>query len=324
MARRVLTVHEFGFREKGKRLGDGRIFAPSDLLGDDLHDVFNAWVSDLTPEETVDRENSNWVTIRKVAAFAPRVTIVELSVGSTGETGEVVNSETGESEFQLTAEHAPTGLTRVVLLVPETGQSAFFMSETSRRGSGGTRLRRLFESYVTRQFKLIKMDSETVSEGEAWVEHANLKEVELRVEGRAVDIADGLDVEVGAFSHIARPKRRAFFQKDLIGELARDKRAARAVVGLPTNVGSDREDVYVTLADGARQKKFLVDGGGAPSFRLVLNQDGQSPLTDIELVDICVSQLSELSGRTGRIEWNARWSKPYREGHEQDSAVETA
>ncbi|MGP9652351.1 hypothetical protein ACT3TP_17970, partial [Glutamicibacter sp. AOP38-B1-38] len=141
-----------------------------------------------------------------------------------------------------------------------------------------------------------------------WAEHAKLKEVELRVEGKSVDAADGVHVEVGAISHIARPHRRAFFNRDLLGKLATDKSAAKRVVGIPVDEDHEKEDIYVTLVDGERQKKFLVDGGGAPSFRLVLNEDNTEQLIVDDLVAKCVEQLSEIAGITGKINWEPRWS----------------
>lgn len=313
MARRVLTIHELTFREKGKREGVGREFAPSDLLGDDLLELFYTWVAGLTESDTADPGTHTWVTVNNVFKYASRVLVVETSVGTSGESGEVVDSETGRTEFQLSSRHAPTGITRTVLLVPERGRSAFLMSEWSRRGSGGSRIRQLFVKHSTENLGLIKMDCHTVSEGEAWAEHAKLKEVELRVEGRPVDVADGPDIQVGIISHVARPPRRGFFPRDLIGQLIRDKDAAKRVVGLPTEATTEREDVYITLVEGQRQKKFLLDGGGAPSFRLVLNEDGSDPLSTSEIVAKCVEQLAEIAGRTGKVEWDPRWSKQLKE-----------
>lgn len=308
MARRVLTIHELTFREKGKREGAGRVFAPVDLLGSDLLDIFSDWLSRLTREDTVDKSKNTWVNVTGISRYASRVVVVETSVGSSGESGEVVDSETGESEFQLSSRHAPTGTTRTLLLVPEKGRSAFLMTESSRRGAGGIRLRQLFSEHIADLLRLIKMDCSAVSEGDAWAEHAKLKEVELRVEGKSVDAADGVHVEVGAISHIARPHRRAFFNRDLLGKLATDKSAAKRVVGIPVDEDHEKEDIYVTLVDGERQKKFLVDGGGAPSFRLVLNEDNTEQLIVDDLVAKCVEQLSEIAGITGKINWEPRWS----------------
>ena len=167
MARRVLTIHELTFREKGKREGAGRVFAPVDLLGSDLLDIFSDWLSRLTREDTVDKSKNTWVNVTGISRYASRVVVVETSVGSSGESGEVVDSETGESEFQLSSRHAPTGTTRTLLLVPEKGRSAFLMTESSRRGAGGIRLRQLFSEHIADLLRLIKMDCSAVSEGDA-------------------------------------------------------------------------------------------------------------------------------------------------------------
>ena len=50
MGRRVLTVYELSFHEKHKH--NAASFAPADLDGEDLLDVFQTWVAGLTTKET--------------------------------------------------------------------------------------------------------------------------------------------------------------------------------------------------------------------------------------------------------------------------------
>ena len=50
MGRRVLTVYELSFHEKRKRKPAS--FAPANLDGEDLLDVFQTWVEGLTTTRT--------------------------------------------------------------------------------------------------------------------------------------------------------------------------------------------------------------------------------------------------------------------------------
>lgn len=315
MARRVLTVHEFIFREKNKSPKEARIIPPGELNGQDLGTLFFNWAEALTEEETHDPKSNFWVARPRVKQHGPHVVILELAAGSTGEVGQVVNSTTGKIDLELTEKHAATGQNRALLFSPPEGNSAFFFAESSRRASAGTRIRKLFERYLRETQNSIKVEVTTVSEGELWAEKANLKQVELRVEGKAADIADGIDVEVGSISHMARPKRRKFFSPDILKQLRNDKFIANKLVSIPAETEGD---VYVTLDDGERQKTFQVDGGGAPSFRLVITSDGEPSLSDNDLVQKCVDQLSSLSSRTGRVSWRQEWSTPNGEEHGQD------
>ena len=307
MARRVLTVHEFTFREKNKAREKARIFSPGNLNGHDLGNLFYTWAKELNEEDTHDPNSNFWVSVTEVKKHGPHVVILELSAGSTGEVGQVVNSTTGQVDYELTEEHAATGINRALLFSPPEGNSAFFFAESSRRASAGNRIRGLFEQYVRKAVGSIKMETATVSEGELWAEHANLKQVELRVEGRTADIADGLDVQVGNISHVARPERGKFFARDLLKKLRKDKYSAHKLVSVPNEAEGD---VYVTLDDGNRQKTFQVDGGGAPNFRLVITPDGEPPLTNADLVQKCVDQMSSLTDKTGRTNWLPEWSTP--------------
>ena len=92
MARRLLTVSELTFNRKRK---PDETFAPADLGGEDLLDVFHDWVTGLSHDDTHNKGKQTWINVTSAKRWAPRVEVIELRVGSYGEQGEVVDVETG-------------------------------------------------------------------------------------------------------------------------------------------------------------------------------------------------------------------------------------
>ena len=54
MGRRVLTVYEMSFHEKFKR--QPASFAPADLDGEDLLDLFETWIKGLSTADTLNED----------------------------------------------------------------------------------------------------------------------------------------------------------------------------------------------------------------------------------------------------------------------------
>ena len=147
-----------------------------------------------------------------------------------------------------------------------------------------------------------------VTEAELWTEAAKLTEVEVRVEGKSIDVADGPHVQVGKLSYIARPERKKRFPSKLLKHLEDEKTLKRivAVEDLP----EDRR-VWVTMEHDGRTKKFELGTEGAPAIREVLNEAKDSALETPELVARCTDRVMGLCERRGAA-WDASWSQPAR------------
>lgn len=304
MGRRVLTVSEMTFHKKRKP--DEQTFAPSDLNGEDLLDVFHTWVSALDVGDTHDKQRQTWVSVASADRWAPRVELVDLRVGAYGEAGELVDIDTGDPIGRIEDNQAPTGENRALLFVPDKGETAFFLSEESSRGSAGGRILRLFKTHFSHYTSEITMVTKTVTEGEAWAEAADVTEVEVRVEGKSADLADGSSVKVGKVSHIARPEKRHRFPGKILKSLS-DEKALRRIVAVE-ELSEDR-DIYVTLEREGRTKKFLLGTeGAAPAIREVLNDAGDETLDTARLVEKCTERVSDLCDRKGAT-WDAAWSR---------------
>lgn len=308
MGRRVLTVSELTFHQKRKR--NPASFAPADLGGEDLLDLFATWAKGLSTSDTHDERRQTWVSVAEVTRYAPRVVLLDLRVGAYGEPGEVVDTDTGDPVGEIENHQAPTGQNRAMLFVPAEGERAYFLSEESSRGSAGGRILRLFKSHFSQYTNQITMVTAPVTEGEAWRDAARLTEVEVRVTGKSADVADGLTVKVGRVSHVARPERRGFFPGKLLGELHHASVAAEvvAVDELPED-----HDVFVTMVRDGRTKKFQLGSEGAPAIREVLNDSNEEALHVDKLVETCTEKVRDLLARTDG-EWDAAWSRPTQQG----------
>lgn len=306
MGRRVLTVSELTFHRKYKP--QGQTYAPSDLNGEDLLDVFHSWVDSIDAADTHNKDTQTWVSVASATRWAPRVEVLDLRVGAYGEAGELVDIDTGAQVGRIEDNQAPTGENRALLFVPEHGDSAYFLAEESTRGSAGGHILRLFKKHFSQYTSEITMMTSTVTEGETWAEAAELTEVEVRVEGKSTDVADGLSVQVGKVSHIARPEKRHRFPGKLIKSL-NDERTLRRIVAMPDL--PDEHDVFVTLVHGGRTKKLLLGTEGAPAIRELLNDSGEDTLDTAALVETCAERVSDLCGRKGGV-WDSAWSSPSR------------
>lgn len=307
MSRRVLTVSKLTFQEKWKK--NPQTYAPSDLEGVDLMDIFEEWARKLSTSQIRNPKRQTWVSVAEVTRHAPRVILLDLRVGSYGEPGEIVDTSTGNSITVIEGHEAPTGQNRALLFVPERGERAYFLAEASSRGSAGGPVLHEFADHFRSYTNQIIMDHQRVFEDDVWQKGARLMEVEARVTSKSRDLADGLDVQVRRISHSAKPARGKSFPPGLLGKLTNTSNVAK-VVGVD-DLPADHQ-VFVTMARDGRQKKFALEEAGAPAIRQVLNDSDQSPLSTAELVEVCSERVSELEFRLGG-QWDSTWSRGTRE-----------
>jgi hypothetical protein len=295
MGRRTLAAHTLEFH---RRRHVDETCAPANLDGNglDLLDVFYEWCSGLGGNELHDGENNLFVRMAD-ARRSGRTVLASVEVGSWGEAGAVVDSTSGSIVMPLTEEQAPTGVTRAVMFVPTPGEVAVYFAEYSGRGSGGSRLLRAFRSFWSENYPITMIPS-VVTEGEAWAEGADLKEVEVRFRRISSDIADAAQESKAVYSHAVRPPRGKFLKPDLLRQLQRHPNLAASTVGLGSQMPDDSE-VLVTLKNReGRQKKFVLGHGeGLPSMREELNPPHEPALSDDALLILCADKASDILGR---------------------------
>lgn len=301
MGRRVLTVREISFHEKWKR--NDKELGPHDLLGQNLLELFQTWASDTAVEPHVDEKTQRWHCIQSTERIGLRLLLIRAKIGNFGENGEVVNIDTQEVEMQLTENQAATVICRLLLVVPPLRTSAFLMSEESSLGAAGGAILKHFRTDFREHNQDVTMQYKMSVESEAWTEHAKLKEVEVQIKARPKDLADDITTEVGTLCHIAKPEKRKWFGRSLLGKL-NDKKQLAALVGVSEL--NEEHEVYVTMQRDGRQKKFALGDESAPRIREVLNEATEQPVEDEKFLEVCIDKAKDLMFRLNE-EWQDDW-----------------
>lgn len=301
VGRRVLTVRELTFHEKRKR--DGKELWPRDLGGQDFLDIFQTWAEKATENPHADEKNQRWLRIQTVERVAPRLLLLQVSIGTFGERGELVNIETQEVDAELSERQAATGVCRLLLAVPPICAPAFLLAEESFRGASGGAVMKFFLRDFRETNQVATLEHTMAVESEAWSEHARLKEVEVQVKARPADVSDDAVLEVGTLSHIAKPEKRKWFSRSLLSKL-NDKKQLVALVGVK-DLGEDHE-VYVTMQRDGRQKKFILGDDSAPRIREVLNEAAEDPVSDEKFLEVGIGKVRDLLARLNE-EWHDEW-----------------
>lgn len=238
--------------------------------------------------------------------IASRILLVDVSIGSFGEIGEVVNIETQEVEMQLKENQAPTGSCRLLLVVPPLRVPAFLLAEESSLGAAGGAVLKHFQNDFREHNQGATMEYKMALESEAWTEEAKLKEVEVQVNARPKDIADEVISELGTLCHIAKPRKRKWFKKSLLESL-NDKKRLAALVGIEEL--DENHEVFVTMQRDGRQKKFILGSDAAPRIREVLNGANEEPVSDERLLELSIEKVKDLMFRLNE-EWRDVWGRP--------------
>lgn len=301
MGRRVLTVRELTFHEKRKR--DGKELWPRNLGGQDFLNIFQTWAEKATENPHTDERNQRWLRIRTVEHVAPRLLLLQVSIGTFGERGELVNIETQEVDAELSEQQAATGVCRLLLAVPPICAPAFLLAEESFRGASGGAVMKFFLEDFRENNQVATLEHAMAVESEAWSEHARLKEVEVQVKSRPAHLENDVAVEVGTLCHIAKPQKRKWFGRSLLDKL-NDKKQLAALVGVK-DLGEDHE-VYVTMQRDGRQKKFILGDDSAPRIREVLNEATEDPVSDEKFLEVGIDKVRDLLYRLNQ-QWHDEW-----------------
>ncbi len=307
MGRRVLTVSELTFHQKRKP--KGRTYAPSDLNDEDLLDIFHDWVTvSHSAEHPQHGQADLGLSVASATRWAP--VIPSWSTFASEPMARLatwlIPSPANRSARSRTTRHPPARTARCCSC-PKLVRAPF-IAEESTRGSAGGHVLRLFKTHFSAYTSEITMVTSSVTEGETWAEAAELTEVEVRVEGKSADLADGPRVKVGKVSHIARPEKKHRFPGGLLKSL-KDEQTLRQIVSVPDL--EEDHDVFVTLIRDGRTKKFQLGTEGAPCIREVLNDSTEETLDTATLVARCTDRVSDLCDRKGDT-WDAAWSRQQR------------
>ena len=302
MPKRSLGVRRLTFVKKRDRSDDPEQFSPANLNGDNLLDLFERWIKGPDAVPHMDPKSDDCVMIKEVSRPNELSVLVDTNSGKRGEEGELYTPNSSISARHINEEDAPTGHTRVLLYVPESGRNALFFSEYCQRGTAGTRLIDLFSKWYINECPDIKMEKEFVREGEDWLQHIKaVKSIEMRAHRLPECTYEALQTKKGSFSLEFKPaKGQDFIRKALDGIRQRKNEAniAKSIFGIPELDGSGETSLLATVVgNDGRSKKINLADEVLPHFLRALSENGEPELNNEQFVQHCLDHASTIIER---------------------------
>lgn len=303
MPKRSLSVRSLRFRQKHKKPENAEKYAPSDLDGCNLIDLFEEWVRQPDVIPLMDEQSNECVKIKNVVRMTDSFLLIDTLTGKRGEEGELYDPEEDEPVFHISEDQAPTGHTRACLYVPDRGEVALFFSEHCQRGSSGYRLIRSFASHYSRYSSSIKLDIETVIEGSDWLDHIQaIRDVEVKVYSLPSDASKLLNAQEGIVSVSIKPQRNKRFSAGLLGALRSEVAKPGTIIGFPEldDLGESKILATVEGDDGRSKKIDVMQENTVPKFYRTLSENGEPELTDDQLLEKCLEYADEIFSSLGQ------------------------
>lgn len=130
---RTLIVHHWTFHTA--RVHNPIDLPPCDLGGVDLLEYVKRNAPGL---QRRDPNRQRWVAVSSVALKGARSVLLTAEAGALDEPGRVVDSKSGSGVFDIQNDHVATAATRTLIVVPDSGLSAFaFYERSTGRGTSG-------------------------------------------------------------------------------------------------------------------------------------------------------------------------------------------
>ncbi len=302
MPKRSLGVKSLRFRQKGIKPEDAESYAPSDLDGANLLDLFLDWASNEENIPLMNKSSIDCLKICSVKKLDSESLLIDALTGKRGEEGELFDLAKSDPVFHITEEQAPTAHTRTLLYVPRRGEIALLFSEYCLRGASGARMHKLFSSYFSKENKHIKMDSESVLEGSEWLNHVSaVKNLEIKIHGVPPSAAASIRAVDSTISLICQPKKGQNIALNVLNDLRKRSVKPGDVLGFP-DFNSEDADVLATVqGEDKRTKKINVfQEDSAPKFYRTLSENNEPELSDDEFVSECRKYAQELLAGLGQ------------------------
>lgn len=305
MAERTLIAHKLEFNTR--RFTD-ETYAPSDIEGEDLTDIFYNWCANAQLGDTCDNKYQILLNAKKVHRPSPYIVLVNTDIGRWGEPADVYSASKGIKVSNLEEDHAPTVETRIALLVPPQGDIALYFSEYCGRECGGTRLLPCFSKFWYEYKPDVTMKKSRAIDADAWNESATLRQVEVKSFAKTSDRADASKDIFGTISHVLRPKRNKRLSNALIDLFRTQPREAYKMLEIDESRITDNAQIWVTVEGDTGSKRILLnDPTDGLWFRELLSESFNDKISDGEFVAHCTSWAEKYLPRYGFC-WKKEWS----------------
>ncbi len=243
-----------------------------------------------------------------------RTLTIETEVGKYGEDGRIKRVKDHSQIGTFSKDDATVVTTRATLIVPKTGLSALLYMERSAGQSGATPILDQFQQAFSKIYRNHRLETETVVESEAWLEHAQLTKISAHVQGFSTDIADDEQISsvVGNLVHTLVPERGAKFLPRPLWEKLRDRKIKRSkVLGFPDDQEPDYVDV--TLQSNGRTKTFELGREKRPPISYIVSKAQEEVRSLNSIRDFCLTEAVDHFERFD-VEWSegdaaGEWSR---------------
>lgn len=305
MAERTHIAHKLEFNARNYT---DEIFAPSDLDGENLADIFYNWCVNSVLSDTCDSTYQILLNAKEAHRISPHVVLVTADIGRWGEPSDVYSASRGIKVSNLEEDDAPTVETRIALFVPPRGDIALYFSEYCGKECGGTRLLPCFSRFWNEYKPGITMQRSRVIDADAWNESATLRLVEVRSLAQTSDRADAPQAVSGTISHTLRPRRNARLSNSLIDLFRKHPQAAYKMLEIDESCITDNAQIWVTVEGDTGSKKILLnDPTDGLWFKELLSESYKEKVDDGEFIKRCAAWAEKYLPRYGFC-WKQEWS----------------
>lgn len=305
MGRRTINAHKLVFT---KLRDTENLLSPKDINGESLIDIVEKWAEELRYDGTIEVSAETHIAVEKIARFNDNILIIRVMSGKSGETGIVHDLEGAADDIPIREMQAPMSHSRAVLFSPSNGQMAMWFSEYNARSSGARNLLTLLKKAWPHLNTGAKFNESRVIMSEALTEGGKITEVEVRLTRRSSDLADGVHLETGTYSHVFRPDRKHPLSIRLLELFRQNPTKAFDYVELTADDSGERE-VFVSVdIDGHKRKIRISDPDDGVYYHEELNGPGQPILADNELIEFCSEEAVTCFERSGYC-WDPSWSQ---------------
>lgn len=312
MPRRTITLHTI--KVKLSRKSDSDQFLSS-IASTDALDVIRSVVNNTDPSQLGDEKKRWWCTVDNVTDYK-RACLVTLEHGFHGDPRNVVNTTTGQVTYQGRPDDAHLIKTRVLIVIPPGSTTGYYVVEREGSAHGANPILAKFDKEIKALGPIQDADGkqrdlvvrrDTVLSGDAWLETAELREVEAVIQKASIDVGDGTEPKPIPVKRreILEPGEDSNMFRKLFGRIRKmDATAAAAYLSIPD--ASQVDQIYVTGEGKGQTKKFLITKESSPPLRRMIRGDGEAPQTDREFIDVATSELESYTSALN-LQWDYSW-----------------
>lgn len=299
---RSMVLYKMTFNERND---PDKIIHPQDIHGTSCNVLFSEFVENNIKDLIRLRTGNKFV--KPISCSINNETIlIKVSSGSSGENVDVIDIDSGSTEYQYGTDKAAMIYSRCFVSQNYGSGYALLCVEHTRNGAGDTALFEPFRRFLRDRVPNVVVKFEPLIEPEVTENFVSVESVEVRKYIKPGDTANLLVSEAATVSTKLMHKRAQPFSMGLYHSLVKTRgKAIASMIGLDeTAFDEDGLEVLVTLKHrtGATRTFVITDPLGV-KIREVLNQNGTPPLDDSTFVSQCKDRCDSAAERIG-VSWD--------------------